>query len=205
MSYFILDIETKPDADLIETYKANVKPDGKLKDPIKIEKDILKKQDEYRKAMSVDMDLCDIICIGIKEVKEDPDLYSLKEMEVWFKDFFSDSGHKIVTFNGKSFDIPIIIKCGIKQGLDLPYKNLYAMTERFKDNGHIDLMQLLSFGGTFGKFKSLDAYLRIYLGTQKETLGDDFFATATEDEIKEHCLEDLQFTEDLLKKFRFLL
>ena len=201
MSIFFLDIETKPDELLIDIFKANVKPSKTLKDPKKIEVDIEKKQANYKKSMSVDQDYCDIVCVGIKELNQKGRLYSIEDMETWFKNYEDAT---IVTFNGKSFDIPIIIKVGAKKDLKLPYKSLVEMTQRFKPSRHIDLMQKLAFDN-FSDRKSLDTYLRIYLGTQKDTLGDEFFATATEDEIIKHCIEDLQFTEDLFKKFRFFV
>lgn len=204
MSHFILDIETKPDAELIEAFTANIKPAGNIKDPAKIAADIQKKKDAARKSMSVDQDYCDIVCIGIKEVGQPGNLYTIEQMEQWSTENLNDD-MKLVTFNGKTFDIPIIIKSGIKKGVRLPYAVLKGMTERYsKASNHVDLIQVLSFGDR-DKYKSLDAYLRIYLKIQKETLGDDFFDNATDEELKKHCLEDLQFTEDLFMKFRHLI
>jgi predicted PolB exonuclease-like 3'-5' exonuclease len=198
MSIFILDIETKPDDSLIETFCSTIKPSGSLKDPVKIEADIKKKRSEAFRTMACDQDYCDIVCIGIKELGKPGELYTIETIVPWFIEHFKQNT-TIITFNGKAFDIPIIIKSGIKKGLDLPYKRLKMMTEKYKNNGHIDLIQECSFNSN--NYKSLDAYLRIYLGVQKNISSDDFFEWATEDDIKQHCLEDLQFTEDLYLKF----
>ena len=199
---FTLDIETKPDESLIEIFKSNIKPSGTLKDPKKIEADIAKKQENYRKSMSVDQDYCDILCIGIKPWNEPSMLYNIEDMDKWFSEEFTNDS-TLVTFNGKSFDIPIIIKAGVKHKLDLPYDMLKKMTERFRAYNHVDLMHLLSFGDN-RNVKNLDTYLKIYLGKGKNTVGEDFFATATENEIRQHCLDDLVDTENLFKQFRFL-
>lgn len=186
MRYFILDIETKPDESLEKTFH-ETRP-TKSKNP--------------RKDMSVDPDFCHIVCIGIKEIKKEPIIITdLFQLEDWFNKELDDAT-SLVTFNGKQFDLPAIIKSGIKHGMKYPYKELMTMTEKYKSKNHFDLMQLLSFGG---KYKSAEAYLRVYCNTQKKTLGDDFFANASDQDLIDHCLEDLQFTEDLLKKFRFLL
>lgn len=193
MSYHILDIETKPNEEFLPLFD-QVKIDGRLKDPAKIAA-------ARRKKTACDQDLCKIVCVGIKQIGKPGALYNGKDLEKWFhehRDF------NLVTFNGKGFDLPIIIKTGIRLNLDLPYSKLFSMTKKYQDNGHYDLMQLLSFGD-ISKVKNLDTYLRIYLNTQKETLGDDFFRNATDEDLMKHCLEDLQFTEDLFLKFSFLL
>ena len=202
MSHYILDIETKPDASLVEQFNESIKPDSRLKDPVKIAADIEKKKGESRKAMSVDQDYCEVVCIGIKEIGKPGETLSMSDMEEWCTSNLTEES-RIITFNGKAFDIPIIIKSGIKLGLKLPYGRLSRMCEKYRGVEHIDLMNVLSFGST--NYKSLDTYLRIYLGQQKETLGDEFFRNASDEDLKKHCLEDLQFTEDLFMKFRFLI
>jgi DNA polymerase elongation subunit (family B) len=210
---YILDIETTPDKKLIEVYKQNVKYTGQAKDPKKIEAALEEKREAWHKNMCVDLGGRRIIKKGIKKMDETirgqtkdifqvnvPVILKLEEMEAWFANTIYDA---IVTFNGKAFDIPVIIKSGIKKGCRFPYSELYQMTERYKQSRHIDLIQLLSFGNPQNT-KSLNKYLQIYLGTKKDTLGDDFFRTATKEEIVKHCVEDLYFTEDLFKMFRFV-
>lgn len=205
-NFFILDIETKPDEKFLPLFESEIKPDGRIKDAAKQEAYKKKKSAEtYHKSMAVDTDMCKIFCIGIKQIDAEPKLYNLEDMPEWF---MSNPDFKFITFNGKSFDLPIIIKAGIKYGLDFPYSTLIAMTKKYakiQDSGHCDLMQLINFDSSINKAKKLDTYLQIYLDIQKETAGNDFFETCTDDELRQHCLDDLVLTEKLFLKFSFLL
>ena len=51
-------------------------------------------------------------------------------------------------------------------------------------------------------YKSLDELLQIYLGISKKPID---FETASEEEIKEHCLEDILNTELLYNKFKLTI
>jgi len=207
MYKYIMDIETSPQKSLVETCEKNIKPKATLKDPDKIKADIESKKQGLKKTMSVDPDYNEILCIGIKTIgKDDAKLYKLEEMEEWFKDkhFINEidenklpvHGFEFITFNGKSFDIPTIIKTGIKNNLDFPYTLLREMCKKWNAKQHIDLMEVLSFNSNA---KSLDTLLQIYCGISKTPID---FETATEKEIKEHCLEDLKNTELLYNKFK---
>ena len=211
---YILDIETRPDRNLVGLFNEGIKPDSRLKDPVKIAESIKEKQEESIKAMSTDIDYSEIVCIGIKEFEKDPVTMTLQEYADWLEERQAGLGEKewktpaessknkvqkMITFNGKAFDIPIIVNCGIKQGINLPYAMLLEACDKYRAVNHLDLMEKL--GRVYGKQKSLDAYMRIYLGIKKETLGDEFFRNATDEELKKHCLEDLVYTEELYKKF----
>lgn len=191
---FILDIETKPQENLVGLCESEIKPSKVLKDEIKIKADIESKKLSLKKKMSTDTDLADIICIGVKKLNEEPKLYTLKEMEAFFKEYPTFT---FITFNGKSFDIPVLIKQGIKNDLDFPYSKLKEMSKKWSTHGHYDLMEMICDGA----YKSLDLLLKIYLGVSKTPID---FDTATEDEIKEHNLEDLENTEMLYNKFKKL-
>ena len=194
---YVLDIETKPQADLVELYKEELKPSKNLKDPEKIEADIANRLKGLRKKMSVDPDSADIICIGIKNIAIGGDkearLVEPKELEELFKDNFH-----LITYNGKKFDIPLLIRYGIKHDLDLPYKDLQEMTVRFRSSRHLDLQELICNND----YKSLDLLLQIYLGLKKTPID---FETATEDEIKLHALEDVENEHKLYNKFKKLI
>jgi predicted PolB exonuclease-like 3'-5' exonuclease len=197
MSYFILDIETRPNEEFLSLFESEIKPDGRIKDPGKqAEYKSKKAKETYHKSMSVDTDFCKVVCVGIKEISKPGQIIHLHDLEDWFQE---NTDFKLITFNGKAFDLPIIIKAGIREGNRFPYKVLSDMTKKYQDNGHCDLLQLISFNSSLDKVKKLDTYL------QKETLGDDFFRNATDDDLKKHCLQDLELTEELFLKFSFLL
>lgn len=192
---YILDCETKPQENLVDLFNGNIKAPKTYKDPDKIQEYIDKKTEESKKGMSVDTDYADIVCIGLKKVGADEEtvLYKGEELPELFKVIGEE---RIITFNGKGFDFPLIIKYGIKHGLELPYTRLKAGLRKYGHyGGHIDLMEELSAG----TFKSLDEYLQIYLGIKKKEID---FATAKIEEIEEHCAEDCLNTEKLFNKFK---
>jgi len=194
---YVLDIETKPQADLVELYKDEIKPSKNIKDPEKIEKDLANRLKGLRKKMSIDPDSADIICVGIKNIAPFGDkearLVEPKELEELFKSYFT-----LITYNGKKFDIPLLIKYGIKHDLDLPYKDLQEMTIKYRAGRHLDLQELICDN----EYKSLDLLLQIYLGIKKTPIQ---FETATEEEIKLHCLEDVENEHKLYEKFKRLV
>jgi len=198
MKTYILDIETKPQANLVDLFNENLSAPKNIKDPEKIKLAIEKKKLESVKAMSVDTDYAEIFCIGVKELGKEPKILSLEEFALLLN---RNQFIQLITFNGKKFDLPVIIKQGIKQKIDLPYKSLKIATERFKSGAidHIDLMEVL---GEYGKYRSLDTYLQIYLGIAKKEIN---FATCTDEELKEHCLEDISNCELLYNKFKELI
>lgn len=189
---FILDLESKPQESLWSLCLDEIKPSGVLKDPIKIAADIASKTEGLKKKMSVDPDFADIICVGIKRLGEDAVLYSLKDMEFFFEE---NPNFTFITFNGKSFDIPLLIKAGLKKGLKFPYHKLKDTCKKWQNNSHIDLMEIICDRD----YKSLDLLLQIYLGIKKTPID---FNTASEEEIKTHCLEDLRNEELLYNLFK---
>lgn len=198
MKEFILDLETKPIESLTSIVAGNIKPKANLKDVEKIREDLKEKALGVDKKMRTSPDLCEIRCFGFKEIGQPSKLITLQE----FADILSDTreNYRIYTFNGKQFDIPVIIKQGLRQGINLPYIKLKNMCNKFNTADHCDLMNLLC--DSFGDNKSLDFYLQVYCGKSKDTKGDDFFKNATQDEIEKHCLEDLDYEEELIKLFK---
>lgn len=205
MSY-ILDIETRGDKRLLEVFLDNIQAPKTYKDPDKIEAYIQEKREDAAKQMATDPDFCEIICIGIKEEGKPAVLMSLQEYAAWLNQtYIAENGgaqvknlyRKMITFNGKQFDIPIILRAAIKQGVQIPFLELLVQCDKYKAKNHIDLMQELSVG--YNNYKSLDKYLQIYLGIAKKPID---FNVATEQDIREHCLEDLENTEKLFNKFR---
>jgi len=206
MSY-VMDIETRGDKRLSELFISDISVPKSYKDEDKIREYILKKEQNAANEMACDPDLNEIICIGIKEDGQEGKLLTLQEYADWLKGFrITKDGAKIqnlyqkmITFNGKQFDLPTIIRNGIKHDIDLPYTDLLLQCDKYKAKNHIDLMQELSIG--YNNYKSLDKYIQIYLGIAKEPID---FETATDEEIKIHCLADLDQTAQLFNKFKRL-
>jgi len=205
----MLDCETRPDPKLEDIYLDNLKAPGNIKDPEKIQAAMEKKLDEFHKEMAVDTDMCEIICVGVKVEDEEPQLMTLREFVDWYHTPVKASAtdiskrtngwRKMITFNGTAFDLVVMMKAAVKAGMeDFPYKDFKAMMDKYKGKDHhLDLMNEISM--VWGKNKSLDKYLQIYLGIKKTPID---FATASVEEVKVHCTEDLLNSELLYKKFK---
>jgi hypothetical protein len=206
-----LDIETKPDQNLVELFEQNIKPNGRLKDPAKIRADIDAKKKDAIKQMSVDHDFSTVFCVGIKPLGGEARALTFDEFVKWMNEEIEGEGSdghaahsskrprwkytKFVTYNGKNFDWPVIIKNGIKSRAELPYAYIAQFCDRYdRTGGHIDLMEKM--GLVWGQNKSLDMYLQIYLGIAKKEID---FATCTDTELTDHCLEDLENTEKMFE------
>lgn len=210
MKTIILDLETKPNEKLISLFTSKIKAPKTYKDPEKIVSYIEEKKQELVKSMSVDVDFCEIKCIGIKEDEAPARVITLKELIKLFSEHIKVKSEttsefeqrvvkfRLVTFNGKKFDLPVIIREAIRQQLDAPFKELKAWTKRFQILNHIDLMELINDTD----YKSLDLYSQIYLGESKEEID---FSNCTDDELKKHCLSDVEMTARLYDLFKKLI
>lgn len=203
---YIIDIETRPSEKLKPIFFDTIKPDSRLKDPAKIAADIEEKKADCQKALSLDHDFSEIVCVGVKPLGKDGVIMTFDEFVAWlnvknplFKGNKSDTigaTMEMITFNGKNFDLPVLIKYAIRKGYtekQFPYKRFLTSIDRYKAFSHIDLQEKLQLTRD-SKYKSLDLYLKIYLNKQKKEIN---FATATEAEIRAHCLEDIGHTEEL--------
>ena len=188
--HFILDIESKPQDNL--RHLAEVKAPATYKDPEKIKAYIEENKGKQNKNMSVSPDLCEIKFIGVKPLDGEPMIVELKDLHK-----YCQTGDVWITFNGKKFDIPALIKAMIKQGLEVP-RQLVDMRDRYSKN-HIDLMEVI---GEFGDWKSLDFYLQVYLGISKKEID---FDTCSDEELREHCLNDICNTEQLYNLFKVII
>jgi len=188
----ILDIETRSDKRLIHTYLENLSAPKNYKDQAKIDEWLENKKAEVEKELAIDSDYAEIACIGVKIDDEPSKLVSLEDItDLIMK-------HNLITFNGKGFDIPVLIKNALKQGKtekDFAFSVLKEMKKRWNSQSHIDLMEVISDGKDW---KSLNTYLQIYLGIKKTPID---FNTCSQEELETHCLEDVENTYKLYKFF----
>jgi DNA polymerase elongation subunit (family B) len=110
---------------------------------------------------------------------------------------------KIVTFNGKSFDVPFIIKRSAILGI-LP--TVRISTRRYETDRHFDVFELLTdFYNCKEKF-SLHAYCKMFGVENMDTsTGSEVFQLWKEgriSEIESHCAEDVRSTLGLHSKIQ---
>jgi len=204
---YIVDIESQPIEALKELFFNGIKAAGNLKDPEKIEADILKKREAATKGMSVDIDFCEIKCIGLKIDDEPAKIVSLEEFIGHIEsevnvaaeiasDFNKRHFYRLVTFNGKHFDLPVIIRQCLRLGIKSPaIKELQRLTKKWDSLTHIDLLEVLGNG----EYKSLDLYSQIYLNWPKKPID---FETCSMEELHAHCIDDVEQSSKLYNKFK---
>ena len=113
---------------------------------------------------------------------------------------------QFISFNGSKFDFPILIKQGLAQGVfgkepknDIVLYELKNACEVAWKTTHVDLLSSL---GKYGTGRKKDEYVEIYLGIKPTPID---FDTCTDEELKEHCLEDLDQTEKLYNLFKSII
>ena len=193
--YLVLDIETVPDSEL---YKAPDLPAGTEKPfpPLHAHRPIV---------------------IGVLWLDE---LYQFKRIGVIgehddevgmlrdFSQFVEQWRPHLVTYNGRSFDLPVIMLRCLRHGVPLRFFfDDKDYRYRYTDSGHIDLYDFLSEHGA-ARVGSLDSIARVVGlpgkvgvdGSQVEGL----YNAGQIQSIKNYCLMDVTQTAFVLLRYRLL-
>jgi predicted PolB exonuclease-like 3'-5' exonuclease len=158
-----------------------------------------------------------IICLGSMWLGPD---YGLRQLEILgdgleegailerFSRFVAEHRPALITFNGRTFDLPVIalraLRCGVAMGW---YYRDRALRHRYSEDGHIDLCDQLADHGA-ARAASLDALARLIGlpgkigidGSQVEAL----HRAGLLDQIQNYCLSDVAQTALLFLRFRLL-
>jgi predicted PolB exonuclease-like 3'-5' exonuclease len=125
-----------------------------------------------------------------------------------FADFMNTRKPHIVTWNGRSFDLPVLALRGLRFGLNF---NWYYRGEgyryRFSEEGHIDLGDVLSDHGA-ARMTSLDGAARLIGlpgkvgvdGSQVEGL----YQAGQLEALRHYCLSDVAQTAFLFLRYRLV-
>ena len=115
----------------------------------------------------------------------------------------------LVTFNGRGFDLPVLVLRGLRHGLSLPwYFEEARYRERREESGHVDLCDALALHGAARRAVSLDSAARLIGlpgkldmdGSQVEAL----HAAGEHGAIRRYCLADVAQTALLLLRYHLL-
>lgn len=134
-----------------------------------------------------------------------------KDEPAMLQDFasFADTHRPhLVTYNGRSFDLPVIALRCLRHGI--PLRFFYQDKDyrhRFSDAGHIDLYDFLSEHGA-ARVGSLDAIARVMglpgkVGVDGSQVEGLYHAGQIE-QIKKYCLTDVAQTGFLFLRYRLL-
>lgn len=124
---------------------------------------------------------------------------------------FIDAGMPIVTYNGKEFDFPFLIRRSMMLGVPRPLNiNVDELTSKFSSQQHIDLFQILHTYREIQKFKMIPlnewAYrMKVIDDLNSGDTGADcisyYFANNFE-ALRNHLLSDLVKTYLIINKIR---
>jgi len=198
------DIETIADRSVIP-FLPEVKPNGKLKDPAKIEADIADKKAKQLADMGLSP-LTNMICClswydsegksgNIVLESESPEHEKDCLLSIW-EDL--SGGNIFVTFNGRSFDLPTLRSHSLKHKIKIPVD---IDAGRYNRGNHIDMRQILAGDDKFAPGK-LDFFAQRFLGVGK-TEGiagkdiQDWWDVGLKEDIAAYCDNDAKITYQL--------
>jgi predicted PolB exonuclease-like 3'-5' exonuclease len=124
-----------------------------------------------------------------------------------FARFTEEHRPTLVTYNGRSFDLPVIALRCLRHGLSMRFAYDKNFRYRYTDEGHLDLFDFLSDHGA-ARVGSLDALAHLcglpgkvgVDGSQVEGL----YNAGQLPLIKNYCLSDVTQTAFLLLRYRLL-
>ncbi len=195
-SYLVVDLETVPDRDLWSPPEA---PAGteRVFPPIYAHR---------------------IVVVGAMWLGEDCSLRRIGVFEKWrdeaevlrdFAQFMTREQPDLVTFNGRCFDLPVIVHRSMRHGVPQPW--FYGRRDfryRFTFDGHFDLCDAMTEHGAI-KGVSLDAAARLIglpgkLGVDGSQVEGMFRANQIE-ALQGYCLSDVAQTAFLFLRFRMMM
>jgi hypothetical protein len=127
------------------------------------------------------------------------------------KDFSSFVGrHRpaLVTYNGRTFDLPVLALRSLRAGVPMPwYYRDRSLRYRYSEEGHIDLCDWLADHGA-ARSSSLDALARLIglpgkVGVDGSQI-EGMFRAGLVESIQNYCLSDVVQTALLFLRFRLL-
>ncbi|RDU57481.1 3'-5' exonuclease [Helicobacter sp. MIT 99-5507] len=171
----------------------------------------------FHKIISLSAVICDENCNFIKVVNYKEGL-SEQEIISDFLHYFNKHNPKLVSFNGRNFDIPLIMLRAMKYNLNAsayfeiqnPKYNKSKWENyrsRYSENFHIDLLDCL---GSFGAVRAmrLDIVCKMAnIPGKFDTSGDDVFRLYYENKIQQindYCQSDVLNTYWLFLKYLLL-
>ncbi len=124
-----------------------------------------------------------------------------------FSHFVARYQPDLVTYNGRSFDLPVLALRSLRHGVPMSWYYQGKLRNRYTEDGHLDLCDMLSDHGA-ARSMSLDAVARLIGlpgkvgvdGSQVEGL----YRANQLTRIQKYCLSDVAQTTLLFLRFRLL-
>jgi DNA polymerase elongation subunit (family B) len=145
MRWLIIDVATAALPDASVYLEGSSKAPANYKDPEKIAAYLKEADAERLNSAALDLDLARITGIGTLTSKDDaPNVHvggdeNDERAMIFHAALMISSADCIITYAGHNFDLPMILRRAMYQGIAFPYVNL----DRYR-SPHIDLCELLS-------------------------------------------------------------
>jgi 3'-5' exonuclease len=126
-----------------------------------------------------------------------------------FSRFVTRHQPDLVTYNGRSFDLPVLALRALRHGVAMSWYYQGRVRHRYSEEGHLDLCDMLSDHGA-ARSMSLDAIARL-IGLPGKGIGgvdgsqvEGLYNSGQLSAIKSYCLADVAQTSLLFLRFRLL-
>jgi predicted PolB exonuclease-like 3'-5' exonuclease len=126
-----------------------------------------------------------------------------------FSRFVSRHQPDLVTYNGRSFDLPVLALRALRHGVAMSWYYQGRVRHRYSEEGHLDLCDMLTDHGA-ARSMSLDAIARL-IGLPGKAAGgvdgsqvEGLYQRGQLGAIKSYCLADVAQTSLLFLRFRLL-
>jgi len=146
-----------------------------------------------------------LTCKRIGIIGEDkPELAMMTD----FAEFMTRFKPCLVTWNGRSFDLPVLALRAFRQGVDFGwYYRGNGYRYRFSEEGHLDLGDLVSDHGA-ARMTSLDAAARLIGLPGKQGVDgsqvEGLFRSGQLESVRRYCLADVAQTAFVLLRYRLV-
>ena len=124
-----------------------------------------------------------------------------------FSRFVARHRPHLVTFNGRTFDLPVLAVRSLRCGVPMAWYYERGLRYRYSESGHIDLCDWLADHGA-ARSSSLDALARLIglpgkVGVDGSQI-EGLYAQGHIEAIRNYCLADVAQTALLFLRFRLL-
>lgn len=215
----------EPDPALLEP----ILPDSRLKDPAKVAANledvarkiaarpaqiaasILERTKERDEKLGLDPDCCRIVALGYHVVGgADPVVELCRDeaeersaLERFWLAYKAIGNTKLVTFYGRQFDLPVLMRRSLYLGIPYPTLNI----DRWK-SPHIDVWDVLTFHGALRTARGLQFYAkRLGLPMLDKVNGADvakLVEAGDWESVSAHCLSDIGYTHAISNRLGLL-
>ena len=205
MNILFLDIETADNPAMVSCLpELNAK--ANLKDPEKIAADLEEKRAKQRANMALDGDYGQVTAIGWawnNEAVPTAEMGYERELIATASELIYQADY-VITFNGKSFDLPYLWTRARHHGAAMPYPE--PDTNKYRDHWHIDVMLLLTYRGAIPA-KPMAQYAQVYGVAHNDVLkGSDMprlYHEGEHDLIAQHVIDDVDTLRRLWRRCGF--